>query len=339
MVARVALSALAALTLSSVALRAEPAAGETSGGVPTVTIINKSDASTPGAPPELKVTPQPAQRPTAATTPASTTPPAEQKAKAEPAPAAKPPVAAAEQKPVQSVPEKAATAATAPVEPKADQHAPAAAKPAPLPEPTLAINIDLSRQLMTVSENGGKLYSWPISSARYGYHTPTGTFRPSWMAKMWYSRQYDDAPMPNAIFFHKGVAIHATYATRALGRPASHGCVRLAPKNAATLYKLVSEHGKERTEIVVHGKPVQPDAEVAEDTRRRYAYDDDEGEEIVRYRRAPAYRYMPPSYYGRGYAAPPAYYYPPPRMRRGYYGGPRRPPRGLYNSYSYGYGF
>ena len=77
---------------------------------------------------------------------------------------------------------------------------------------------------MKISENGEPLYTWPISSARYGYRTPTGTFQPTWMSKMWYSRQYDYAPMPHAIFFHQGVAIHATYATRALGSPASHGC-------------------------------------------------------------------------------------------------------------------
>lgn len=123
------------------------------------------------------------------------------------------------------------------------------------PLATLDIDIDLASQRMTVSERGEEKHSWLISSGRWGYKSPTGTFKPVWMTKMWHSRQYDFAPMPYSIFFHKGVAIHATYATRKLGRPASHGCIRLSKKNARTLYKLVSKHGKARTEIVVHGEP------------------------------------------------------------------------------------
>jgi lipoprotein-anchoring transpeptidase ErfK/SrfK len=180
---------------------------------------------------------------------------------------------------------------------------------------------------MTVAENGISLHTWQISSARYGYRTPAGTFRPTWMTKMWYSRQYDLAPMPHAIFFHKGVAIHGTYATRALGNPASHGCVRLALANAATLFKLVSRHGKERTEIVVHGTPDHSTA------GRVASYGGRASEEVVRFRRASSYRYLPPRYYGRGHAA---YGYVAPRRA---YAAPRHAPRGLYNGYSYGYGF
>ncbi len=142
-----------------------------------------------------------------------------------------------------------AAATSAPVE------AAAPAEPPPPPEPTLVININLSTQRMTISEDGAAKYTWPISSAAPGYSTPTGTFKPSWMTKMWYSRQYDMSPMPHSIFFSGGTAIHATQAIRYLGRPASHGCVRLAPSNAATLFKMVSRHGKSMTKIVVHGSP------------------------------------------------------------------------------------
>ncbi len=151
--------------------------------------------------------------------------------------------------------------------------APAPAKPSPPPKPTLIVNIDLSKQRMTVSENGQSLYTWPISTARYGYRTATGTFKPQWMTKMWYSRQYDYSPMPHAIFFNGGIAIHGTGETGSLGRPASHGCVRLAPGNAAKLYKLVQKHGKEMTRIVVHGTPPQRPPAVASRQRdydRRY---------------------------------------------------------------------
>lgn len=299
--------ALAAAFAGPAAAQSEAKPDAVQGGVPTATIINKAPEVSKSAPPTLEVTPQTAERPAA------------------PAPEA--PVvsgaSAANKVPV-------AVAAPAPAEP-AD-----AAKAAPSPEPRLAIDIDLSRQEMTVSEDGVSRYTWPISSARYGYRTPTGTYQPTWMAKMWYSRQYDYAPMPHAIFFHQGVAIHATYATRGLGRPASHGCVRLAPRNASTLYRLVSRHGKERTQIVVHGTPHHSDAEVA--------YDEPRGgrDEPQRFRRGvPAYRYLPPSYYARGYSAygpPPVYGYARPRIRRAY-AAPRRAPRGLYSGYSYGYGF
>jgi lipoprotein-anchoring transpeptidase ErfK/SrfK len=128
-------------------------------------------------------------------------------------------------------------------------------EPAPPPEPTLHIDINLTSQRMVVTENGKARYTWPVSSGAYGYPTPTGTFQPSWMSKMWYSRQYDNAPMPHSIFFKNGAAIHATNSVHLLGRPASHGCVRVSPSNAAKLYGMVSRHGKERTRIVVHGKP------------------------------------------------------------------------------------
>ncbi|MEQ1710029.1 MAG: L,D-transpeptidase, partial [Hyphomicrobium sp.] len=96
---------------------------------------------------------------------------------------------------------------------------------APPPIPTLLVGIDLGSQRLTVTEHGRVKYTWPISSGREGYRTPTGSFRPSWMAQMWYSKQYDDAPMPHAVFFNGGIAVHATQSTGMLGRPASHGCI------------------------------------------------------------------------------------------------------------------
>lgn len=118
---------------------------------------------------------------------------------------------------------------------------------------TLKVSVDLTRQRMSVQERGDTIYTWPISSGRRGYRTVTGTFKPKWLARMHYSRKYDNAPMPNAIFFHGGFAIHGTYATGRLGSPASHGCVRLAPGNAKKLYNLVSKHGLSQTTISVYG--------------------------------------------------------------------------------------
>lgn len=116
---------------------------------------------------------------------------------------------------------------------------------------SVVARIDISSQTMTVSENGRVLYSWKVSTGRSPYRTPRGTFRPIRMHKMWYSRKYDNAPMPHSIFFYGGYAIHGTNAVNSLGRPASHGCVRLHPSNARTLYNLVQARGAGRTKIVL----------------------------------------------------------------------------------------
>ncbi len=96
---------------------------------------------------------------------------------------------------------------------------------------------------MRVFVDGAPAYSWPVSTARQGFVTPNGRFRVGRMAPMWRSRKYHGSPMPHAMFFRGGYAIHGTYATRALGRRASHGCIRLAPGNAATLFRLTRAHG------------------------------------------------------------------------------------------------
>ena len=111
--------------------------------------------------------------------------------------------------------------------------------------------IDISRQTMSVYENGALTYSWRVSTAGRGYRTPVGTYRPTRMHRMWYSRKYDNAPMPHSIFFRGGYAIHGTNYIKSLGRPASHGCVRLHPENARILYNMVKAHGSGATQIVL----------------------------------------------------------------------------------------
>ena len=90
--------------------------------------------------------------------------------------------------------------------------------------PSVLINIDKSEQKMTVSVDGVERYGWPISTGRPGYATPSGTFTASSLNKIWYSKQWDNAPMPHAVFFtREGHAIHGTYEVKRLGKPASHG--------------------------------------------------------------------------------------------------------------------
>ena len=109
------------------------------------------------------------------------------------------------------------------------------------------ITVSKSQQMMQVDSDSGS-YQWPVSTARRGYYTPTGTFHPYSLQPMHYSRKYDNSPMPHSIFFSGGYAIHATPHVGNLGRPASHGCVRLHPSHAATLYGIV-KNDREGTTI------------------------------------------------------------------------------------------
>ena len=119
----------------------------------------------------------------------------------------------------------------------------------------IVIAVSKSSQRMTVMVNGRERYHWPVSTG-VGGGPPSGHFRPERMERMWHSRTYDWSPMPHSIFFHKGFAIHGTKYLSQLGRPASHGCVRLHPAHAAALFALVREHGADRTRIAISGSPM-----------------------------------------------------------------------------------
>jgi hypothetical protein len=116
---------------------------------------------------------------------------------------------------------------------------------------TVQIDIDLTRQSMNVTSDHGS-YTWPVSTARSGYATPTGRFSPYSLQTMHYSRKYHMSPMPHSIFFAGGYAIHGTYSVAQLGRPASHGCIRLSPGHAAELFKMVKAEG---ASISISGTP------------------------------------------------------------------------------------
>jgi lipoprotein-anchoring transpeptidase ErfK/SrfK len=116
------------------------------------------------------------------------------------------------------------------------------------------IAVDKSSQLMSVSVDGVARHRWAVSTARAGYSTPNGTYRPERLERTWFSREYYNSPMPYSIFFHNGYAIHGSYEISRLGGPASHGCVRLRPSNAATLFALVNREGTDATMIVVSGQ-------------------------------------------------------------------------------------
>jgi lipoprotein-anchoring transpeptidase ErfK/SrfK len=135
---------------------------------------------------------------------------------------------------------------------------------------TVLISIDKASQTMTVSLDGVQQYEWPVSTGLRGYTTPSGTYNARSMNKIWYSRQWDNAPMPHAVFFTKdGHAIHGTLEVKRLGKPASHGCVRLSPENAAALFALVERTGVENAQVVLAGSTPGGEGKVANKTRAK----------------------------------------------------------------------
>ncbi len=119
----------------------------------------------------------------------------------------------------------------------------------------ILVNIDKNTQRMTVSVDGEQRYEWPVSTGRAGYDTPNGTFKINRMDADHLSQEWDSAPMPHSMFFDlRGHAIHGFFDVKHLGLPVSHGCVRIAPDQAAILFKLVAAEGMKETKVVVSGE-------------------------------------------------------------------------------------
>jgi lipoprotein-anchoring transpeptidase ErfK/SrfK len=164
---------------------------------------------------------------------------------------------------------------------------------------SVLITVDKTKQEMTVFIDGVKKYDWPVSTGRPGYSTPSGTYTATSMNEIWYSKQWDNSPMPHSIFFMKdGHAIHGSYEVKTLGKPVSHGCVRISPQNAATLYALVEKNGMENTQVVLTGLTPGGEPKVASPA-------------------GPGSRY---GQAGLGWYQPGDNYYAQPQRRRGFFG-------------------
>ena len=156
----------------------------------------------------------------------------------------------------------------------------------------ILININKAKQKMTVFVDGIEKYHWPVSTGRAGYSTPSGTYTATSMNEIWYSKEWDNSPMPHSIFFIKdGHAIHGSYEVKNLGKPVSHGCVRIAPENATVLYALVKTNGLDNTQVVLAG--VTPGGEF------KYA----------RNQTSPGWGYFEPPFAGTTYYSGPRNYY------------------------------
>ena len=210
----------------------------------------------------------------------------------------------------------------------------------------LLIQIDKSAQTLTVIRDGETMAIWPVSTGRSEHPTPSGSFTAFRMEADHYSKEWDDAPMPHSIFFTKlGHAIHGSFEVKRLGSPASHGCVRLAPENAAVLFALVTEEGLPNTKVVLTGSEQVALARInAQRTPVMGARGGQAGQAIAgsppdfsaagpspqgayrqgyappQYVQQPPYVYRSPGYNAYGYAEPyPRAQYAPGYYRRGYY--------------------
>ena len=154
------------------------------------------------------------------------------------------------------------------------------------------ILVDLDSQTMHV-EAKDKTFDWKVSSGASGYDTPAGSYGVLWTDKDHKSDEYEGAPMPNAIFFKPGFAIHGAYKSN-WGHPASHGCVRLPVAKSAILWDLVKAEGAEIT--ITGGDPDAVARSVAERpqraTRAAAGADDFYSYEDPRYRSAPSASYQ-----------------------------------------------
>ncbi len=200
---------------------------------------------------------------------------------------------------------------------------------------SILVAIDKTTQRMSVAVDGETRYVWPVSTGRPGYDTPNGTFRPFRMEADHFSKEWDDAPMPHSVFFTKiGHAIHGSLDTKHLGSAASHGCVRLAPANASTLYALIGAEGLKDTTVVIAGQTPFATADAA---RRRAPMEEAAGEPMdiaAGYDRRPGayYAQQPAPYYDYAREAQPAYAPPQPsyyeRAQQPYYA---QQPRAYYD--------
>lgn len=124
--------------------------------------------------------------------------------------------------------------------------------PAVMAAERVVARVSISSQTMKIYHEGRHLFTWTVSTAKPGKVTPTGVYvGAEALSKNHRSRLYNNAPMPFAIFYDGHYAIHGTDQIKRLGAPASNGCVRLHPDNAAILFQMVKAEGMDNMRIEI----------------------------------------------------------------------------------------
>ncbi len=123
-------------------------------------------------------------------------------------------------------------------------------QPAPPAPPFAAagprrIEVSLERQWLYAYEGDRLMLDAPVSTGKDGFETPPGQFAiyakvPKQTLSGRYNGESWNVPdVPSILFYHGGFAIHGVYwhDRFGTGERLSHGCVGLAPADAATLYE------------------------------------------------------------------------------------------------------
>ena len=79
----------------------------------------------------------------------------------------------------------------------------------------------------------------PATTGKPGHETPSGLHRIEWRWPGWHvSRKYrENGDMLDSQYFGPGIALHGVPSNEVHKQPSSHGCVRLYPGDARTLYR------------------------------------------------------------------------------------------------------
>ena len=118
-------------------------------------------------------------------------------------------------------------------------------------EHQVVAKVDLSDQTMHVYVDNELRYIWWVSTGLGGNRTPTGSWNAYWLSPNHRSSLYNNAPMPWSVFFNGNYAVHGTTAIDNLGRPASHGCIRLHPDHAEIFFRLTEDVGLDQSLVMV----------------------------------------------------------------------------------------
>jgi lipoprotein-anchoring transpeptidase ErfK/SrfK len=116
------------------------------------------------------------------------------------------------------------------------------------------IDVDLGTQILVAYEGTKPVFATLVSTGRAEGMTPAGVHR------VWVKLRVSDMEnlademdendrdrfsiedVPYVQYFERGVALHAAFWHGDFGRPRSHGCVNLAPKDAAWLFGFTAPH-------------------------------------------------------------------------------------------------
>ncbi len=112
----------------------------------------------------------------------------------------------------------------------------------------LWLDVDLEEQTLAAMRGSTPVFATLVSSG-FKRATPRGVFRIHWKQAIGSMASdpgaadpYNVEAVPHVQYFIGGFALHSAYWHDYFGRPISHGCVNLAPKDALRVFRMTSPH-------------------------------------------------------------------------------------------------